>query len=307
MYHKSVMLDEVIEYLDIQPFGNYLDLTLGGGGHSRYILDFLNREKGMLIGVDQDKEAIEYAKKRLQDYENFICMNYNFNNDKLWKKLNKFKGFDGILFDLGVSQHQLSEKSRGFSFQKKGPLDMRMGDNISLTAYDVVNKFGQKKLADIIYRYGEEKKSRKIAKKIVDNRPIKNTKQLQEIIESCFNSYEISTSNINVSTRTFQGIRIYINRELEVLEPALDKSINNLNVGGRLLVISYHSLEDRIVKNKFKKEKADCICPPELPVCKCDHSAKIKWVNKRVITPTDKEINENPSSRSAKLRVVERI
>ncbi|TYB30675.1 MAG: 16S rRNA (cytosine(1402)-N(4))-methyltransferase RsmH [Candidatus Mcinerneyibacterium aminivorans] len=305
-YHEPVLKDEIIDYLLIKPKGVYLDMTLGGGGHSIEILKNLS-EDGLLIGVDQDKEAIKYANNRFKDFDNYILFNENFVSDKLWGKLKKHGNFDGIIFDLGVSTHQLKKADRGFSFQKDGPLDMRMSKNIDMTAEYVVNKYDQKDLADIIYKYGEERNSRRIAKKIVRNRPIKTTRELADIIRSCFSHKQKRRMKIDVATRTFQALRIYINQELEILEKALDRSISNLKKGGRLEVITYHSLEDREVKKKFKREAKDCICPPEIPICKCDHKAKIKWINKSVIRPGEEEMKENPSSRSAKLRVVERI
>lgn len=304
--HIPVLKNEILEHLLIKLKGVYVDMTLGGGGHSIEILKRLSGD-GLLIGVDQDKEAIKYADKRLKKFDNYILFNENFVSDNLWEELEKYAKFDGIIFDLGVSSHQLKEADRGFSFQQDGPLDMRMSKDIEMTAEYVVNKYNQKDLANIIYKYGEERNSRRIAREIIKNRPIKTTKELADIVRSCFSSRQKRRMKIDAATRTFQGLRIYINQELEILEEALDKSIKNLKKGARLEVITYHSLEDRVVKKKFKKEAKNCICPPEIPVCRCNHKAKIKWINKSVIRPNEEEIKENLSSRSAKLRVVERI
>jgi len=305
-FHEPVLKNEIIEYLSINPDGVYVDMTLGGGGHSVEIIRRLS-DKGKLIGIDQDKEAVEYASDVLKEYNNIVLFNENFASDKLWEELKEYGKFDGIIFDLGVSRYQLKKADRGFSFQKDGPLDMRMSKDIDMTAEYVVNKYGQKDLANIIYKYGEERNSRKIAREIIKNRPVKSTEELADIVRSCFSGRQKRRMNIDAATRTFQALRIYINQELEILESALDNSIKNLKKGGRLEVITYHSLEDREVKNKFKLEAKDCICPPEIPVCRCDHEAKIKWINKSVIRPDKEEMKENPSSRSAKLRVVERI
>jgi len=305
-YHEPVLLDKIIQMFNIKKTGNYLDMTLGGGGHSIEILKKLDENKGLLVGVDQDIDAINYADKRFENYNNYELYNHNFNDEKLWKKLEEYK-FDGILFDLGVSMKQLKNAERGFSFNLDGPLDMRMDKNSKLTAAEVVNSYGKKLLADIIYKYGEERKSRRIARKIVENRPIKTTGELADVVRSCFSTGKRKKTRKDMATRTFQALRIYVNNELNILESALDHAIKKLKKGGRLQVISYHSLEDRIVKLKFKRESKDCICPPEIPVCRCGHKASVKLINKSVITPEKKEKDKNPSSRSAKLRVVEKI
>ena len=305
-YHVPVMLNESLEYLNIKKDGLYLDLTMGGGGHSKAILEKLTN--GRLVSVDQDEDAHERAKRIFSGYDNFYRYKFNFGDEKLWELLEKeFGKFDGILMDLGVSSHQLDEAERGFSFMKDAPLDMRMGKENNLTAEEVVNTFSEKELADIIYKYGEERKSRRIAKKICENRPILTTKELSEVVESCFNGYERRKMKKHPATRTFQALRIYVNGEIEVLEKGLDFAIDALAKKGRMVVISYHSLEDRVVKEKFVLESKNCICPPEQMICTCNHKAKIKRITKKVVKPTEDEIARNPRSRSAKMRVAEKL
>ena len=306
-YHEPVLLKEVLDGLNIRDDGSYLDLTLGGGGHAEAILKRLDPRFGLLTGVDQDEEALDFSKKRLSPYPCFRAFYGNFGESSLWEKVGSLAPFDGILMDLGVSSHQLNEGARGFSFSKQAALDMRMDRNSSKTAWQAVNRLPEKELADIIFLYGEERKSRKIAKAICSKRPVDTTIELAEIIRSCFSAGERRTMSVDPATRTFQAIRIYVNRELERLENGLKEAAVRLKSGGRLVVISYHSLEDRIVKNFIRTESRDCLCPKNVPVCVCGHKASLKAVNRKVIVPGGEEMAENPRSRSARMRVAEKL
>ncbi|HOO59603.1 MAG TPA: 16S rRNA (cytosine(1402)-N(4))-methyltransferase RsmH [Candidatus Mcinerneyibacteriales bacterium] len=306
-YHEPVLLKEVLEGLSVRPGGSYLDLTLGGGGHAEAILKRLDPGSGLLAGADQDEEALEFSKNRLSSYSPFQAYYGNFGESPLWEKVDPLAPFDGILMDLGVSSHQLDEGARGFSFSKPAALDMRMDRSSSETAWQVVNRFSERELADILFRYGEERRSRRIAKMICTHRPVETTVELAEIVRSCFPAAERRAMSLDPATRTFQGIRIYVNRELERLERGLKEAVARLRPGGRLVVISYHSLEDRIVKNFIRTESRDCLCPKNIPVCVCGHKASLKAVHKKVIIPDDREKEENPRSRSARMRVAERL
>ena len=298
------MLTEVVENLEVPPGGRYIDCTLGEGGHTKSLLEASN-PGGEVLGIDADHEAIEVSKNRLEEYgERFIYDNSNFKNIKKIAMKSKFVPCHGILFDLGVSSLQLDKESRGFSFRRKAPLDMRFSINQTLTAQDVLNTFSESEISDILYQYGEERQSRKIAKLIIENRPLSNADELSDLIKK---NIRQTNYKINPSTKTFQALRIYINEELNSLSQALEQSLEILGVGGRMAVISYHSLEDRIVKNFFKKESKYCICPPNIPECDCEHFPKLKIVTKKPVSPSQSEIDANKRSRSAKLRVVERI
>lgn len=306
-YHKPVLLTEVIEALQITSCGRYLDLTMGGGGHGMEIVKNLDIKNGLYIGVDQDADAVGHVAGVFTGYDNVRIYRDNFSSESLWQQLETYGGFDGILMDLGVSSHQLDAAERGFSFREDAPLDMRMSDTMPITAEHLVNRTPERELADIIYMYGEERRSRQIARKICAQRPISTTKQLAEIIGSCFSAKERHSMNIHPATRTFQALRIAVNGELDALEKGLKHAINALNKEGRLCVISYHSLEDRIVKQLFKRESTKCVCDARAPICTCGHEAQVRVVNKKVVIPTDEEQNENPRSRSAKMRVVEKL
>ena len=298
------MVPEILKYLEVSSGGRYIDCTLGEGGHTKSLLEASN-PGGEVLGIDADHEAIEVSKNRLEEYgERFIYDNSNFKNIKKIAMKSKFVPCHGILFDLGVSSLQLDKESRGFSFRRKAPLDMRFSINQTLTAQDVLNTFSESEISDILYQYGEERQSRKIAKLIIENRPLSNADELSDLIKK---NIRQTNYKINPSTKTFQALRIYINEELNSLSQALEQSLEILGVGGRMAVISYHSLEDRIVKNFFKKESKYCICPPNIPECDCGHFPKLKIITKKPVSPSQSEIDVNKRSRSAKLRVVERI
>ena len=299
MKHKSVLLDEVINYLNIHEDGTYVDATLGYAGHSGEVLKRLN-EKGFLFAFDQDDEAISYSTKRLSKIgDNFTIFKSNFVNMKNYVN----EKVDGILFDLGVSSPQLDDGDRGFSFHKDAVLDMRMDKNNPLDARKVVNEYSYNDLVRIFYKFGEEKYSKSIAKAIINSRPINTTLELAEIIKE---SVPISYRNKSHPARkVFQAIRIEVNHELDILESSLNDAFDLLNVGGRLVVITFHSLEDKIVSNVFKKLCSDDESTKRLPFAPEELKAKAKMIVK--LTPSEDEINENNRSRSSKLRVIERV
>ncbi len=305
--HIPVLLNEVIEALNPRPLGRFIDCTVGNGGHAAAILDRC-LPGGMLIGIDADPEAIKAARIRLAPYGDAVhLVNDNFANlNTIYQKINQNMPLriNGILFDLGLSSLQLEDSDRGFSFQKDGPLDMRFSPDQKLTAYEIVNTYPEFRIAQILWTYGEETRSRSIARQIVQSRPLKTTLQLAQAVEKAVGS---ERGRIHPATKTFQALRISVNQELVNLESALKQSIGLLEMDGRLAVISYHSLEDRIVKQFMQRETTDCVCPPETPVCICGHKARMTLVNKKIIKPTAAEIEANPRSRSAKLRVAERI
>jgi 16S rRNA (cytosine1402-N4)-methyltransferase len=301
--HAPVLLSETLRALAVQPGGRYVDCTLGGGGHAAAILDH-SSPGGQLLGIDADPNAIEIARERLQNYKDAtLLVNDNFANLHAICIKYDFFPVHGILFDLGLSSHQLNGNGRGFSFQYDAPLDMRFSPEQKVTAADIVNTTSEARLAHLIRSYGEEHYSHRIASNIIKARPIATTRQLAGIIERAVGR----KGKIHPATRTFQALRIAVNHELEHLETALRQAIDLLGYNGRLVVISYHSLEDRIVKQFFQKESRACICPPETPKCVCGHVPRIKLINKKVITPSANEIDINPRSRSAKLRAAERL
>lgn len=302
--HKSVLLNETIENLNIKEDGIYADLTLGKGGHSKEILKKLS-PKGLLIGLDQDKDAIKAARENLKDFSNVLYFNENFENIENVLDEAGFNRIDGALMDIGVSSYQIDNGDRGFSYMKDGPLDMRMNEDNELTAKQIVNDYSLDELWEIFSKYGEERYSKTIAKAIVDYRKmheINTTLQLRNIVMK-----SVNTNEAHPEKRVFQALRIEVNRELEVLENTLEKIVDRLNKNGRLCVITFHSLEDRIVKNKFKEMSKKCICPPDFPVCVCKHEKKVKLISKKPILPKKEELKVNSRSHSAKLRVCERI
>lgn len=302
--HKSVLLNETIENLNIKEDGIYADLTLGKGGHSKEILKKLS-PKGLLIGLDQDKDAIKAARENLKDFSNVLYFNENFENIENVLDEAGFNRIDGALMDIGVSSYQIDNGDRGFSYMKDGPLDMRMNEDDELTAKQIVNDYSLDELWEIFSKYGEERYSKTIAKAIVDYRKmheINTTLQLRNIVMK-----SVNTNEAHPEKRVFQALRIEVNRELEVLENTLEKIVDRLNKNGRLCVITFHSLEDRIVKNKFKEMSKKCICPPDFPVCVCKHEKKVKLISKKPILPKKEELKVNSRSHSAKLRVCERI
>jgi len=302
--HTPVLTKEVVEALHLQPGKRYVDCTLGGGGHAESILTKI-QPGGQLLGIDADPEAIYMAKGRLAAHvQNLIVVNDNFLNLESICRQHDFLPVHGILFDLGLSSIQLDNPTRGFTFQQSGPLDMRFDPAQQFTAADVVNTFAEEKLAEIIREYGEERLFKRIARNIVSHRPINTTLELAEAIAAATGGHR---GKINPATRTFMALRIYINHELENILAALKQAINCLDHGGRLVVISYHSLEDRIVKQFMVQESKGCICPPSMPICRCGHKASLKIINRKVVTPTPEEVKFNPRSRSAKLRTAERL
>ncbi|MFA5079027.1 MAG: 16S rRNA (cytosine(1402)-N(4))-methyltransferase RsmH [Dehalococcoidia bacterium] len=302
--HTPVLADEVVEALDVGPGKRYIDCTLGGGGHSLAILSRC-QPGGQLLGIDADPEAINLAQHNLYDFfESSIIINDNFYNLENICRETGFSAADGILFDLGLSSLQLASAERGFSFQLNGPLDMRFNPDEHLTAADIVNKLPEAKLAQLILIYGEEPMANRIAKNIVDHRPISDTADLAATVSDAIGD---RLSKIHPATRTFQALRIAVNRELDHLTTSLDQSLNCLEQGGRLAVISYHSLEDRIVKNFMLRETRGCICPPTVPQCRCQHKPTLALVSRHPIYPSDEEIERNPRSRSAKLRVAVKL
>lgn len=299
--HKSVLLEESIDGLNIKPDGKYVDCTLGYAGHSSEILKKLGT-KGFLFAFDQDMEAVNYSTKKLKSISNnFKIFDTNFKNIKncIDTKV------DGILFDLGVSSPQLDDASRGFSFHNDARLDMRMDKRQKLSAYEVVNEYSYEKLIDILFNYGEEANAKSIAKAIINNRPIETTLELAEIIKE---NVPISYRNkSNPSRKTFQAIRIEVNNELGILENTMLDAFDLLNSGGRLVVITFHSLEDRIIKNIFRRLTSDDELSKKLPVVPDEMKAKAKLITKKPLIASNKELEENNRSRSAKLRIIEKI
>ncbi len=306
--HYSVMLNECIEGLNIKPDGIYVDLTTGGAGHSLEIVKRLTNG-GKHICVDRDDDALEAAKQRLAEYsDRVIFVKENFRNIGNVLDGLGIKGVDGVLMDLGVSSYQLDTPERGFSYNNDGLLDMRMNKSDVLTAYDVVNTYSKERLKQIIYDYGEEKFAPRIASFIEEARsqkPIETTCELSDIIKAAI-PQKARIDGPHPSKRTFQAIRIEVNGELDAIEPAIRDSVERLNVGGRLAIISFHSLEDRIVKRTMAEMAKGCTCPPEFPVCVCGKKPLVTLMPKKPILPSDKELEENPRSRSAKLRIAER-
>ena len=307
--HKSVLLEETIESLNIKPDGIYVDGTLGGGGHAFHVCERLG-ENGRLIGIDQDGDAIAAALARLAPFQDKVTIvrdNY-CNIVRVLQELGIEK-VDGIYLDLGVSSWQLDERSRGFTYREDAPLDMRMDQRKSRTAADIVNTYSEEDLTRIIRDYGEDRFARNIAKHIVRERerdPIVTTVRLAEIIKGAIPA-KVRATGGHPAKRTFQAIRIELNGELTVLEESIDGMIDLLNPGGRLSIITFHSLEDRIVKNRFRLNEHPCTCPPDFPVCVCGKKSKGRVVTRKPILPSEEEMRENSRSKSAKLRVFERI
>lgn len=305
--HKPVLLDEVIEGLQIKKDGIYVDCTMGGGGHSSVIASKL--DKGQLIGFDRDMDAVNVCKNRFKQDKNVSVVHSNY-KDAL-EKLHQMGivEYDGLLIDLGVSSYQIDNGERGFSINHEGRLDMRMDRTQDLDAYYVVNNYSAERLTQILYRYGEEDNARRIVQNICKARavaPIETTTQLKEIIESSFTKKVIYGKG-GVSKKTFQAIRIEVNEELDGLDKTIEQLALALKPGGRMAVITFHSLEDRIVKNVFKDLATGCICPPKIPICICGHKPSVKLVNRKPIIAGAEELAQNSRSSSAKLRVIERI
>ncbi|WP_035619772.1 16S rRNA (cytosine(1402)-N(4))-methyltransferase RsmH [Lachnoanaerobaculum sp. ICM7] len=305
--HKSVLLNEVIESLNIKADGYYVDGTLGGGGHALEVVKRL--ESGKLIGIDRDSDAIKAATQRLNDYiNNVIIIRDNYVNIENILKRENIGKVDGIYIDLGVSSYQLDTAERGFTYRFDAPLDMRMDDRNELKASDIVNDYSESELFHIIRDYGEDRFAKNIAKHIVEYRNkkrIETTFELVDIIKASI-PMKIQVTGGHPAKRTFQAIRIELNKELEVLTDSLDVMIDLLKPGGRLSVITFHSLEDRIVKQAFKKAESPCVCPKKFPVCVCGNKSKGRVITRKAILPSEEELEENSRSKSAKLRVFEK-
>ena len=305
--HKPVMLNECIEGLNIKPDGIYVDGTLGGAGHSKEIAKRLSKD-GLLIGIDRDDDALKAAKENLKEFQNVKFVKDNHDNIKQILEDLEIEKVDGILLDLGVSSYQLDERNRGFSYLGENELDMRMDKTQELTAQKVVNTYSEEKLANIIYEYGEERFSRQIAKNICEERKQKEivtTKQLVEIIEKSIPKSKQNDGH--PAKRTFQAIRIEVNDEIKPLYNTIKNCIDCLNDNGRLCVITFHSLEDRAVKNAMNDAKGKCTCPSDLPYCVCGAKSLGKIITRKPIVATDEELEQNSRSKSAKLRIFERV
>ena len=304
--HIPVMLNECIEGLNIKANGIYLDGTLGGGGHSAHILQAI--PNGMLIGVDKDDYALAFCRNKFAGRDNIRFVKSDFTEiPQVLRDLN-VTGVDGILLDLGVSSYQIDTPERGFSYRFDAPLDMRMDQTSSLTAFDVVNTYSEDELLDILYNYGEESHAKLIVRGIInarEERPINTTLELVNIIENAIPRKFWGKGS--VAKKTFQAIRIEVNGELRNLERAVRGAIDSLNKGGRLVIITFHSLEDRIVKNVFRECSTDCLCDKELPVCVCGHKASVRMITRKPLVATESELKINKRSSSAKVRVVEKI
>jgi 16S rRNA (cytosine1402-N4)-methyltransferase len=302
--HVPVLLNEVIDGLQVAPGGWYVDATVGGGGHAAEILAASSPD-GKVLGLDRDPAALEVASDRLSVYgSRFELVHSSFARLEEVARARDFAPVEGILFDVGLSSLQLADDERGFSFMTNGPLDMRF-DRTSggPTAADLVNNLSTEALADVLYEYGEETQSRRIARAMVEARPIHTTQDLVEVIEGAVGRRR---GRLHPATLTFQALRIAVNEELETLKAALPQAVQLLEAGGRLAVIAFHSLEDRIVKRFMRRESKDCVCPRELPICTCDHEASLNVITRKPIRPTEEEVEINPRSRSARLRIAER-
>lgn len=307
MYHTPVLLDEVLEYLNPLPGQNFIDGTLGGGGHAEEIAKRII-PNGKVLAIDVDSDALEHFKNQYVNLKNIILVSGNFRDIKKIALENNFNNASGILFDLGVSSHQFDESVKGFGFDAN-TLDMRMGEG-DLTAYEIVNRWSEQELFELFREYGEESLAKPIARKIIEHRKskkIEKPSELVNIISEAYKKYYKKPSLKNPATKVFQALRIRVNDELSALEEALWGARDVLGEGGKIAVISYHSLEDRIVKNFFRKEAKKCICPPEYPKCQCEHEKTLKIITKKLVVPTPQEILENPRSRSAKMRVAEKL
>lgn len=306
--HLPVMLNEVIDGLDIKPDGIYVDCTIGGGGHSSKILENLS-PKGHLYGFDRDLEAVNFCKQKFSENKNITIIHSNYKEaPKILKELG-IENIDGVLIDLGVSSYQIDNGERGFSFLHNGRLDMRMDKEQKLDAYYVVNNYSREELIKILYKYGEEDNAKRIVENICKARelkPIETTFELKDIIEQSFPK-KIIYGKGGVSKKTFQAIRIEVNGELDRLDDLLEEFIQMLSPKGRMAILTFHSLEDRIVKNVFKLASTGCICPPKTPVCICGHKESVKLINRKPIVATEEELNQNSRSSSAKLRIVEKL
>lgn len=309
--HRPVMLSETIDALDVRPGGRYIDGTIGEGGHASAILE-VSEPGGQLLGFDADREAVTVATSRLGRFGSAVRIeNESFAEMRAIAIRYDFVPVHGVLLDLGMSSLQLDRETRGFSFRRPDPLDMRFSLEPGPTASDIVNGYSEGDLSDLIYRLGEERASRRIASAIVSRRPIETSQELATIVEGCKRAPSRNSNGLrHPATKTFQALRIAVNDELRTLEAGLGQAISLLGHGGRLVVISYHSLEDRIVKTCLRRATSSCICPPDsksMPVCTCKHEPTMRTVVDRSIAPSKSEVADNPRSRSARLRVAQRI
>jgi 16S rRNA (cytosine1402-N4)-methyltransferase len=303
--HEPVMLQEVVAALAVRPGGRYVDCTVDGGGHAEAILEAAS-PGGSLLGLDADPEAATMARERLGRFgDDVAIVQANFREIDSVCRERGYAPVNGVLFDLGLSSHQLASATRGFSFRTEAPLDMRFGPSSETTASYWVNEASEADLVDLLWRFGEERQSRRIARVIVNSRPLRTTTDLAKAVEQAVGRRP--GSQTHPATKTFQALRIAVNQELASLAEALPRAHGLLGFGSRLVVISYHSLEDRIVKQFIAQESRDCICPPGQPVCTCGHKATLKPVTRGILTPSPAEVAANPRSRSAKLRAAERI
>ncbi|NUM25205.1 MAG: 16S rRNA (cytosine(1402)-N(4))-methyltransferase RsmH [Candidatus Buchananbacteria bacterium] len=309
-FHEPVLSAEVIGYLQPKPGGRFIDCTLGGAGHTENLLQRVV-PGGQVLGIDLDPIAIEAATKATAPYKkNVIFVKDNFKNINKIAHVWKFTKIDGVLLDLGLSSGQLQDQKRGFSFLAEGTLDMRFGAQSGITARDILNEFSQSELIDIFKNYGEERLAGPISKKIIEvrmTRPFTSPSQLVEIVSEIYHQFYRGKSKTNPATKIFQALRIAVNDEMNNLKTVLPAAVSILAKGGRLAVISYHSLEDRTVKDFFRTESRDCLCPPQTPVCVCGHKKSLRVITKKPVVPTNQEIIINPRARSAKLRVAEKI
>ena len=306
--HKSVLLKETIEGLNVRKGKIYLDGTLGGAGHSYEILKKLHGT-GLLIGIDQDEEALKAARERLSEFKNVEYFNLNYIDfEKALDELGIEK-IDGVLLDIGVSSYQFDNPERGFSYRFDAPLDMRMDKSLEISAKDIVNTYSEDEITEIIREYGEEKWASRISKFIVQERKNKKIDTTFELVEIIKNAIPAGArrNGPHPAKRTFQALRIEVNKELDVLKNSIDKFVHRLNPGGRIAIITFHSLEDRIVKNSFKYLEKDCICPPTSPICTCNKKREIKIITRKPITASEEELKENNRSHSAKLRIAEKL
>ncbi len=305
MYHVPVMLDEVLDFLIVNSEGNYFDGTLGFGGHSSKILQRLGNN-AKLIATDKDKDAFNYCKEQFKSEKRISIYNTSFTKIRTIYLLENVIGFDGILADLGVSSYQFDNKDSGFTYREEADLDLRMDKTVGEPAYNFLNTAKEEEIANVLFQFGEERKSRRIAKKIVLERAtasIKTTTQLKKIVEAVIYKQHLNKT----LSRVFQALRIYVNKELDELKEFLNLSVQLLNKGGRIVILTYHSLEDRIVKEFFKYEALSCVCPPEIPVCVCNKESTLKILTRKPVLPSKEEIKSNPRARSAKLRAAEKI
>lgn len=304
-HHTPVLLAESLDYLIGSKTGVYFDGTLGFGGHSEGILNLLD-EDAKLISTDVDANAFEHSKKKFSNDFRMKIYNFNFQKIDVIAKIESVNVFDGIFADLGVSSYQLDSPSAGFTYRQDAKLDLRMDKSIVVNASDIINSYSEEDIANLIYKYGEEKNSRKIASRICEvrtHKKIETTSELSNLIS------EITSQRYLIKTlsRVFQALRIYVNDELDILKSFIHKAVDLLKMGGRIVILSYHSLEDRIVKDAFRFEALDCVCPKEYPVCRCEKESRVKILTRKPILPSQDEVMRNPRARSAKLRAAERI